>query len=142
MSYRRTGVYVAFHAGDTTDPTESDIRYYNMLQAWNKNKDVDFSFINSHEKTAAVRDSSKKSTLFDRLKERLRKSKNMVLIIGQTTRGDTDWVPAEIEYAVDTCEIPIIAAYPDFEYILAPEKLSYLWPDKLARIGSMTRQRE
>ena len=31
------------------------------------------------------------------LPERLRNSRNMVLIVGETTRFDTDWVPFEID---------------------------------------------
>jgi len=57
MTYRN-GTYIAFHANSTTDPTASDIRYYNLIKAWSERSDDDFSFINSHEKTAAVRDSS------------------------------------------------------------------------------------
>lgn len=131
MAYRN-GTYIAFHANGTKEPTESDIRYYNLLKAWHVRSDNDFYFINSHDKTGAVRDSSKRSTLQASLKERLRNSKNMLLIIGQTTKEDTDWVPFEIRYAIDDCAIPVIAAYPSYEYIMAPDQLSHLWPDALA----------
>ena len=56
----------------------------------------------------------------------------MVLIIGKPTREDSDWIPLEIEYAVDVCEIPLIAAYPDYKRITAPAELSRLWPYALA----------
>lgn len=130
MAYRN-GTYVAFHAAGTSDPTASDIRYYNLLKAWHVRDECDFHFVNSHEKTCAVRDSSLRSTLRQRLAERLRNSKNMILIIGDTTRHDTDWVPFEIEYAVDTCEIPIIAAYPDYQNITNPAAADPLWPQAL-----------
>ena len=110
MSYRN-GTYVTFHANDTSDPTESDMKYYNLLRAWHVREDSDFEFVNSHEKTSAVRDTSKKSTLRERLVTRLRNSKNMILIIGSGTKTDDDWVPFEIQYAVDECHMPIIAAY-------------------------------
>lgn len=32
MGYRN-GIYVAFNGCGTTDPTDSDIRYFNMLKA-------------------------------------------------------------------------------------------------------------
>jgi hypothetical protein len=131
MAYR-SGTYVAFHANNTREPDRSDIKYYNLLKAWNVWPDDDFRFTNSHDKAAAVRDSSKRATLEASLKTRLRNSKNMVLVIGQTTKEDTDWVPFEIRYAIDQCEIPIIAAYPDYEWIMAPSKLSSLWPEALA----------
>jgi hypothetical protein len=131
MAYR-SGTYVAFHAAGTSDPTDSDMKYYNLLRAWHVQKDNDFSFVNSHEKAAAVRDGSKKETLKRTLSERLRNSKNMILILGETTKFDTDWVPFEISYAVDTCEIPIIAAYPHYNYIMAPAELAGFWPAALA----------
>ena len=127
MAYRN-GTYVAFHAEGTSDPTETDMKYYRLLTAWHKNDGIDFDMINSHEKTSAVRDTSKRQTLIARLKERLNNSKNMVLIIGETTRLDNDWVPFEIQYAVDSCEIPIIATYPGCDIILEPNKLQPLWP--------------
>ena len=72
----RTGTYVAFDGQGSTDPTESDIHYFNLLKAWNKSGSIDFRFTNSHEKTYQVRDSSSKATLFNRLETRLSASKN------------------------------------------------------------------
>jgi hypothetical protein len=138
MAYRN-GTYVAFHADGTNIPGQSDIDYYNLLKAWTAKEDDDFSMINSHDKASAVRDSSKKATLRASLQERLRNSKNMVLIVGKTTRFDTDWVPFEIQQAIDIYKIPIIATYPDYDYILAPGQLSTLWPTALSiRINNQT----
>ena len=131
MAYRN-GTYIAFHANGTVQPGQSDMDYYKLLKMWSEKTDDDFTIIDSHEKTAAVRDSSKRATLRARLQERLSKSKNMLLIIGESTRYDKDWVPFEIEQAVDNYEIPIIAAYTRYESILAPNELSELWPNALA----------
>lgn len=133
MAYYRTGTYVAFHADGKRAPTESDIKYYRLLQAWNVRASSDFNLVDSHEKTAALRDSSSKATVEQRLKDRLRRSKNMILIIGRTTHLDTDWVPMEIEYAIDNCAIPIIATYTGYERVQAPNELRHLWPTALAR---------
>jgi len=132
MGYRN-GTYVAFHAEGTNVPVDSDIKYYNLLKAWTAKEDDDFSMINSHEKTSAVRDSSKKETLRARLKTRLQNSKHLLLIIGETTKNDSDWVPFEIIYAIDDCGLPVIAAYVDYGSILAPTELSSLWPTALKR---------
>jgi hypothetical protein len=129
MAYRN-GTYIAFHANGTNIPVDSDIKYYNLIKAWTAKKDDDFAIINSHEKNSAVRDSSKKETLKARLKDRLKKSKKMVLI-GPTTKLDKDWVPFEIEYAVDDCDIPIIIAYTGYESVRSPKQLSNLWPKAL-----------
>ncbi len=131
MAYRN-GTYIAFHADGTAEPTESDMKYYNLLRAWHVREDADFAFVNSHEKTQAVRDSSKRETLRRVLVERLRNSKNMILIIGKTTKFDRDWIPFEIEYAVDECKIPILAAYPGIEYILDPARYADRWPEALS----------
>ncbi|BFO67438.1 TIR domain-containing protein [Chryseobacterium sp. KCF3-3] len=112
MAYRN-GTYVAFHANGTDYPLHSDIKYYNLIKAWSGKVGDNFTIVNSHDKTAAVRDTSSKETLRRRLKERLNSSKNMILIIGETTKNDDDWVPFEIEYAVDTCKIPLIITYVD-----------------------------
>lgn len=130
MAYRN-GTYIAFHADGTSNPSASDMKYYNTLKMWKVREDNDFNFINSHEKTSSVRDSSKKETLRQSLVSRLNNSKNMILIIGDTTRLDTDWVPYEIEYAVDSCKMPIIAVYPGYDSIMAPAQLSHLWPKAL-----------
>jgi len=131
MAYRN-GTYIAFHANGTDIPTDSDIKYYNLMKAWTTKSDDNFTMINSHDKASSVRDSSKRSTLRASLLERLRNSKNMVLILGKTTRLDTDWIPFEICSAVDTYRIPIIAAYTEFNAITAPAKLSGWWPKALA----------
>ncbi len=135
----RNGTYIAFYANNTKQPTESDIKYFNLLKAWKVRDEVDFQFIDSHDKTNAVRDSSKNETLKRTLITRLNNSKNMILIIGETTKEDTDWVPFEIEYAIDKCKIPIIATYPGYEYILNPQSHSNLWPKALGiRINNKT----
>ena len=131
MAYRN-GTYVAFHANGTNIPGKSDIDYYNLLKAWSAKTDDDFTMINSHEKASAVRDISKKATLRASLQERLRNSKNFILVIGETTKFDPDWVPFEIEQAVDVYAIPIIAVYTDYSPILEPNKFSSLWPKALA----------
>ncbi|WP_293376177.1 TIR domain-containing protein [Phenylobacterium sp.] len=140
MAYRN-GTYIAFHAEGKTDPTASDIKYYRTLKMWHASDGTDFKFVNSHDKVAAVRDGSKAETIKRSLRERLDNSKNMVLIIGPTTKLDTDFVPYEIAYAVDRCGIPIIATYTSTGYtvIREPKALSAWWPAALSsRIANGT----
>lgn len=142
MAYRN-GTYIAFHANGQTDPTASDIKYYNLIKAWTEREDDDFSLINSHEKTAAVRDSSLRETLRTRLVTRLNNSKHLLLILGKTIKEDTDWVPFEIRHAIDECKIPVIAAYTEIAGpILSPSVSSNIagyWPSALkSRIGNKT----
>lgn len=128
----RTGTYVAFDGQGSTDPTESDIHYFNLLKAWNKSGSIDFRFTNSHEKTYQVRDSSSKATLFNRLETRLSASKNFLLIISDKTNYDRGILNWEIEKAVDYYELPIIIAYPGYSKIGAPSELNSMWTKSLA----------
>jgi hypothetical protein len=132
MAYR-SGTYVAFHAGGTTDFTSenSDIKYFNLMKAWCASDSCEFSFVNSHEKASAVSDNSKKETLKQSLMERLRNSKNFVLILTENTKKDTDWVPFELEKAIDLYKLPIIVVYPDEEGRVTSAKSS-LYPKALA----------
>jgi hypothetical protein len=135
----RSGTYIAFHANNEEQPTESDMKYYNLLKAWSENNKFDLEFVDSHEKSVAARNPSTKAGLERALKQRLDRSKHMLLIIGKTTKLDTDWVPFEIRYAVDVCQIPIIAVYPDYEYVLDVEAKRDLWPaDLKSRIDGGT----
>ena len=131
MSYRN-GTYIAFDGNDTTDPTKSDMKYYGLLQAWNKSKNYTLTFSDSHKKTYQVRDSSTIKTLQNRLLERMRSSKNMLIIISEDTAWDRGMLNFEIEKAVDYYEIPLIIAYVGYEYILTPRALSELWPKALS----------
>ena len=55
------------------------------------------------------------------------------------TKKDTDWVPMEIRYAVDSCDLPVLAVYPGYNSILDPSSLNGLWPKALAsRINNST----
>lgn len=90
MAYRN-GTYVAFHAGGTTDPSASDIKYYNSLRMWAANSSITFNFVDGHEKTGAVRDTSRAATLRRALVTRLRNSKQFLLIVTSRTKLDTDW---------------------------------------------------
>lgn len=131
MAYRN-GTYIAFDGNDTTDPTKSDMKYYGLLQAWNRSKNYILTFSDSHKKTYQVRDSSTIKTLQNRLLERMRSSKNMLIIISEDTSWDRGMLNFEIEKAVDYYEIPLIVAYTGYKYILAPRELSGLWPKALS----------
>ena len=128
----RTGTYVAFDGLGETDPTKSDFRYYATVQAWGANNNIEFTITDSHEKTYAVRDSSSKATLYPRIQERLRASKNMLVILTKDTRYTGSVLSYEIEQAIDNYQIPMIIAYPEYSAILNVDALSNLWPKALA----------
>jgi len=128
----RTGTYVAFDGLCEADPTKSDYRYYATIQAWCMNKNIEFSITNSHEKTSAVRDSSLKLTLYARIQERLRGSKNMLVILTKDTRYTGSVLSYEIKQAIDYYKIPLIIAYPNYSYVLNVDLHRDFWPKALA----------
>jgi hypothetical protein len=78
-----------------------------------------------------IRDSSIVSTLKNRLLDRLKNSKVVLLIateFASINRGLLNW---EIEKTVDSYGLPIISCYPRFDWVQAPAELSDRWPDKL-----------
>ena len=138
MTYRN-GTYIAFDGQGTTNPTQSDMKYYGLLKGWNKSNNYDLHFSDSHEKTSQVRDSSKLKTLQDRLLERMRNSKNMVVIISDDTNWDRGLLNYEIEKAVDCYQIPLILAYTGYNAIWDVNGLENKWTKALeARINNDT----
>ena len=127
----RTGTYVAFDGLGEIDPSKSDFKYYATLQAWAANKNIEFRLTNSHEKTYAVRDDSSRETLKNRICERLSMSKNMLIVLTSQTRKTGSMLSYEIQKAVDYYELPLIIAYPEYEYILNVDSHRDIWPDAL-----------
>lgn len=116
MSYRN-GNYAAFYVEEpfTTSNLganqKPDFRYYNLIKAFNK-EDSDFNFNDSHEKNYNVRDGSNWETLKERLRERLRNSKNIILFLSEATK-ESKALKEEIEYGILKTKLPIIIVYPD-----------------------------
>lgn len=100
MPYRN-GTYIAFDGQGTTNPTESDLKYLGLLRSWNKNKNCVLNYYDSHLKTYKVLDSSTRVTLESRLMERMRISKNMLVILSEDTNYNRGMLNFEIEKAVD-----------------------------------------
>jgi len=141
MAYRN-GTYVAFAADGNTDFTKSDIKYYNLLKGWHLMKSRTFRFVNPHEKGPQLRGESLEDTIKRTLRSRLDNSKRFILLIGNTTRLDTDFVPYEIKYAIDTCKLPVIVSYVNHKNRITnsyPQALRYLLPQSLVeRINNGT----
>ncbi len=98
MSYRNK-TYVAFD-GDT------DMQYYRLMTAWRANEHIDFNFYDAHELNSA-RDTSTTDSIKAQLRERMANAKQMVLLVGEKTKGLRRFVPWEIELARKQ-DIPII----------------------------------
>lgn len=115
----KNGNYCAFYVAEPFSESAlrahstKDFVYYNLLRAW-KGKDSSFPFDDSHNKTYSVRDGSDwESTLKPRLQERLRKSKNIILFLSESTINSRA-LRAEIDYGINTLGLPVIVIYPDY----------------------------
>ena len=107
----RTGTYIAFAAEGGKNVTDTDFKYYNLLKGWNKMKNREFNIVNSHEKIRQISRWSSESTIVKTLKERMRASKRFMLLVGDKTRLDDDYIPFEIEYAIKECRLPVIICF-------------------------------
>lgn len=96
---RRTRTYVAF------DATE-DIHYYRLMTAWTANDDFEFEFNNAHELTT-IRPDSTEESIKASLRERMKNSKILVVLVGEKTKNLRKYVPWEIEIAMKA-DLPII----------------------------------
>jgi hypothetical protein len=119
MAYR-SGNYTAFYVAEPFNTSTlgahatKDFCYYNMLRAW-KESNSSFPFIDSHDKTYNVRDSSDwETTLKPRLRERLRNSKNIVLFLSSNT-VNSKALREEIDYGINDQGLPIIVIYPEYD---------------------------
>ena len=119
MPYRN-GNYTAFYVAEPFHPSSlgahatKDFCYYNTLRMW-KGTDATFPFIDSHEKTYSVRDGSDWAlTLQPRLRERLRHSKNIILILSSNTTNSRA-LREEIDYGINNQGLPVIVIYPEYK---------------------------
>lgn len=118
MGYRN-GNYCAFYVDEPFEQNNlgafstPDFVTYNLLRTW-KGADSSFPFIDSHEKNYNVRDGSDwETTLKPRLRERIRNSKNIVLIISTITRSSRA-LREEIDYGINIQGLPIVVIYPEY----------------------------
>ena len=115
----RNANYTAFYVDEPFSDNNlkahstKDFCYYHLICAW-KNKGIVPSFIDAHDKTYNVRDSSTFDTLKNRLRERLKKSKNILLIMSKITKASKA-LSEEIDYGVNVLYLPVIILYPEIK---------------------------
>lgn len=118
MAYRN-GNYSAFYVAEPFNESNlgasatRDFVTYNMLRMW-KGQDSTFPFNDSHNKNYNVRDGSNwEYTLKPRLRERIRNSKNIVLVLSSVTKNSRA-LREEIDYGINDQGLPIIVIYPEY----------------------------
>lgn len=116
----RSGNYTAFYVSEPFNSSAlganatKDFCYYNTLRMW-KGADAYFPFSDSHATTYSVRDGSDwEATLKPRLRERLRSSKNIILILSSMT-ANSRALREEIDYGINDQGLPVIVIYPEYD---------------------------
>lgn len=119
MAYRN-GNYSAFYVsepfseGNLGAHATKDFVSYSMLRAW-KGSESGFPFNDSHNKNYNVRDGSDwEKTLKPRIRERLSKSKNIILFLSSVTKSSKA-IREEIDYGINTLGLPVIVVYPEYK---------------------------
>lgn len=103
MSYRNK-TYVAF--------ASEDIKLYWLMKAWRANEKIEFDFYDAHDLFEA-RDTSKPETIKERLRERLKNAKQVVLIGSPDAKrkgGDgSSFLAHEVKVIIEF-DLPVVIA--------------------------------
>ena len=122
MAYRNK-TYVCFDA-------DEDMLYYNLMKAWKENDKIAFDFHNAHELNN-LRDGSSEEQIKKKLRERLKNTKVLVVLIGEKTKNLYKYVRWEIEWVIEN-DIPIIAVNLNKKKSMDDKLCPPLLKDKLA----------
>jgi len=99
MSYKNK-TYIIFDANN-------DMKHYRLMTAWKKNDKIDFNFHDAHDLNN-LRDGSSEETIKRKLRERMNNTKQVVVLVGDSTKDLYKYVRWEIGIAINM-DIPIIA---------------------------------
>ena len=99
MAYRNK-TYVCFDG-------DEDMHYYLLMKAWKQHEGFGFDFYNAHDLNSA-RDTSTEESIKRQLRERLKNSRVLVVLVGEKTRYLYKFVRWEIEQSLGL-GLPIIA---------------------------------
>ena len=100
MGYRNK-TYVIFDG-------DNDIHNYRLMQAWKKNKNIEFDFHDAHDLNVITNLSSENNTK-RKLRERFSSAKQVIVLVGSSTKNLYKFVRWEIDVALNL-GIPIVVA--------------------------------
>lgn len=98
MAYRNKA-YVCFDG-------DRDIRYYRLMCAWKQHEGINFNFYDAHDLNTA-RDDSQEASIKWQLRERLKNTSVLIVLIGEQTRYLYKFIKWEMEQAIEM-GLPII----------------------------------
>jgi MTH538 TIR-like domain (DUF1863) len=98
MAYRNK-TYVVFDG-------DEDRWAYAYMKGWRSNENMDFNFYDAHE-LASLRDGSSEATVKQGLRERMKSAKQVVVLLGKSTKNLYRFVRWELELAL-AMDLPIV----------------------------------
>jgi hypothetical protein len=111
------GAYVAAKAVETVmgykEPTyvifdgDEDRWAYGYLIGWKKNDKVDFDFRDAHDLTPMTSRAQDERYVKSQLRERMNQTKQVIVLVGESTKNLRKYVPWEIDLAIES-GLPII----------------------------------
>jgi len=99
MSYRNK-TYVIFDA-------DKDMWAYAYMKGWKQNERIDFDFYDAHD-IRPLTDRASEDTVKARLRERMANAKQVIVVIGESTKNLYRFVRWELDLAINR-GLPIIA---------------------------------
>lgn len=102
MANYRNKTYICFDA-------DTDMWAYKFMKGWKNNDNIDFYFHDAHDLNN-LRDGSSEATIKVKLKERMKSTKLLKVLIGEKTKNLHRFVRWEMEIALNL-DIPIVAVY-------------------------------
>ena len=102
MANYRNKTYICFDA-------DTDMWAYRFMKGWKNNDNIDFDFHDAHDLNN-LREGSSESTIKAKLKERMKSTKLLKVLVGEKTKNLHRFVRWEMEIAL-ILDIPIVAVY-------------------------------
>lgn len=100
------------------------------MQAWKQHEGIEFNFFNAHDLNSA-RDTSLTESIKRQLRERLKNSKVLVVLVGEKNKNLYRFVRWEMEQAL-SLKLPIIAVNLNKKRQLDPNRCPPIIRDELA----------
>jgi hypothetical protein len=102
MATYRNKTYICFDA-------DTDMWAYKTMKGWKNNDNIDFDFHDAHDLNN-LRDGSSETTIKVKLRERMKNSKLLKVIVGEKTKNLHKFVRWEMDIALEL-DMPIVAVY-------------------------------
>lgn len=105
-------VYCAFNAVGEASPARSDIRYFNLLKAWNARHPGGPAFVDSHAVRYRHAALERRARLQAELESRLAASDVLLAVLTARSVLPGSWLPWELRCGVERFGLPVLCVYP------------------------------